>query len=332
MKSEFVVENIRANVGEKAQGFIAVDQSAAGIHTRIPVILLNGAHEGPTLMIASGVHGDDLNTIPMVWRIAERIDLAMLRGQVIAAPIINPFAFEAGTHLTPADNSAPSFPGDAGGTVSQRIGHHVYNKLVVRANYVIDMHGGSKNATLATLAHIDGGCEPEIFSKAKAMATAFQPQLIVVQEAKPGSPVRGLAQAACRNGSVGIYIGLGQMGFNEQDTLRGTDGVFNIMRHVNMLPGEPASVATTPHITYTELYQKSPYGGGFFPAVSAGQEVKVGDVLGTVVDVFGQPQGQIKAEVAGIVDAIRFYPVVAVGDWVASIARWESMYETRTEN
>lgn len=331
MKSEFVVEDIRANAGEKAQGFIVVDQSPAGIRTRIPIILLNGAHEGPTLMIASGVHGDDLNTIPMVWRIAEQIDLAALRGQVIAAPVINPLAFEAGTHLTPADNSAPVFPGNAGGTVSQRIGNQVYHKLVLRADYAIDMHGGSKNATLATLAHIDGGCAPEIFARAKAMATAFQPELIVVQEEKPGSPPRGLAQAACRNGAVGIYVGLGQMGFNEQDTLRGTDGVFNIMRHLGMLPGD-AYAAATPHITYTELYQKSPYGGGFFPAVSAGQEVKVDDLLGTVLDVFGQPKGQIRAEVAGIVDAIRFYPVVAVGDWVASIARWESTNETRTKS
>ena len=327
MKSEFVVENIRANAGERAEGFIVVDQSAAGICTRIPLILLNGKHEGPTLMIASGVHGDDLNTIPMVWRIADTIDLNTLHGQLIAAPIINPLAFEAGTHLTPTDNSSPAFPGDAAGTISQRIGYHIYNKLVVQADYVIDMHGGSKNATLATLAHIDGGCKPEIFSKAKEMATAFHPQLIVVQEAKPGSQPRGLAQSACRRGAVGIYIGLGQMGFNETDTIRGTDGVFNIMRYLNMLPGEPSPVTQPPHITYTELYQKTAYGGGFFPAVSAGQEVNEGDLLGTVFDVFGRLQVQIKAEVAGIVDAIRFYPVVAPGDWIASIARWEKSHE-----
>lgn len=332
MKSEFVIDTIRVKAGERAQGFVVVDESAAGTRTRIPIILLNGAEEGPTLMIASGVHGDDLNTIPMVWRIADSLDLATLRGQVIAAPIINPLAFEAGTHLTPTDNSSPVFPGDAAGTISQRIGHHIYNKLVIRADYVIDMHGGSKNATLATLAHIDGGCAPDIFAKAKEMASTFQPQLIVVQEAKPGSQPSGLAQAACRRGAVGIYIGLGQMGFNERDTLRGTEGVLNILRYLNMLPGEPAPVVSPPQITYTELYQRTAYGGGFFPAVAAGQAVTIGDLLGTVFDVFGQPQAQIRAEAAGIVDAIRFYPVVAAGDWVASIARWERLYENRTES
>lgn len=323
MKSKLVIEGTTANAGARAQGFVVVDESAAGTRIRIPVILLNGVHEGPTLMLASGVHGDDLNTIPMVWRIAESVKLDELHGQIIAAPIINPLAFEAGTHLTPSDNSDPVFPGNAAGTVSQRMGHQIYNKLVLQADYVIDMHGGSKNATLATLAHIDGGCEPTIFAKAKAMATAFHPQLIVIQEPKPGSSPRGLSQVACRRGAVGIYIGLGQMGFNEDDTVRGAEGILNIMRHLKMLPQDPSPTTAAPAITYTEHYQKTAYGGGFFSAVSAGQAVNEGDLLGSVFDVFGQPRAEIKAEAAGIVDAIRFYPVVAAGDWVASIARWE---------
>lgn len=327
MKSDFVIEGITVKPGERSQGYIVVDESAAGTRTRIPVILLNGAHPGPTLMIASGVHGDDLNTIPMVWRIADSVHLNELRGQIIAAPVVNPLAFEAGTHLTPADNSAPVFPGNAAGTISQRIGHHIYSKLVVRADYVIDMHGGSKNATLATLAHLDGGSEPAIFSRAMDMARAFQPQLIVIQEAKTNSPPRGLAQAACRRGAVGIYVGLGQMGFNENDTKRGTEGVLNIMRYLNLLPEEPSPITAEPAVTYTELYQETAYGGGFFPAVLAGQVVEEGDLLGTVYDVFGQSHAQVKAKVAGIVDAIRFYPVVAAGDWVASIARWEPAHE-----
>ncbi len=322
MKQDLTIEEITAAAGQRATGYVTVDQSAAGTRVRIPVILLNGAHEGPTLMIASGVHGDDLNTVPMVWRIASTIDLGELRGQLIAAPVINPLAFEAGSHLTPADQMSPAFPGDAAGTISQRIGHHIHNKLLVKADYVIDMHGGSKNATLATLAHIDGGSEPDIFARTRDMAAAFGPQLIVVQEGKPGQPPRGMAQVASRRGAPGIYVGMGRMGFNEEDTARGTEGVFNIMRLLGMLPGEPV-YGDPPRMTRTELYQSTAYGGGFFPAVVAGQEVETGDVLGVVFDMFGQQKAEVKAETSGIVDAIRFYPVVSAGDWVASIARWQ---------
>lgn len=306
----------------RAQGHIVVDESAAGTQVRLPVILVNGAHDGPTLLVASGVHGDDLNTVPMVWRIASDVDVDELHGQLIAVPVINPLAFEAGSHLTPTDNMSPVFPGDEAGTISQRIGHHVYTKLLSQADYVIDMHGGSKNATLATLAHIDGGSEPEIYARTEAMAIAFGPQLIVVQDAKPDQPPRGMAQVSSRRGAPGIYVGMGRMGFNEEDTARGAEGVFNVMRHLGMLPGEPAAPATPPAMTRTELYQTTPYGGGFFPAVAAGEEVETGALLGTVFNMFGQPCGEIRAEAAGIVDAIRSYPVVAAGDWIVSIARW----------
>ena len=322
VKTNFAIENINAASGQRAQGFVVVDESASGILVRVPVILINGVHDGPTLMIASGVHGDDLNTVPMVWRITETIDPAELHGQLIAVPVINPLAYEAGTHRTPEDNDTPGFPGNVQGTVSQRIGYHVYHKLIVRANYVIDMHGGSKNATLATLAHIDGGSKPETFAKTKAMAEAFGPQLIVVQEPKAGHTPRGMAQVASRNGSPGIYIGMGQMGFNETDTMRGAKGVINVMKYLKMLDGEPEKAEMPPRMTKTELYQNTPFGGGFFPAVLAGQEVKEGDLLGNVYDVFGQLTGEIKAQTSGIVDAIRFYPVVSAGDWIASIARW----------
>ena len=92
MKTELKVDGLTARPGEKVKGFVLFDESAAGIQVQAPVFVINGAHEGPTLVVTSGVHGDDLNTIPMTWRIAEQIDAGQLRGQVIAIPVVNPLA------------------------------------------------------------------------------------------------------------------------------------------------------------------------------------------------------------------------------------------------
>jgi predicted deacylase len=320
--THFTLAGITAAPGARARGFISLAEGPAGTLVRAAVILVNGAHPGPCLLVASGVHGDDLNTVPMTWRLAEQVDPAALHGRLILVPVVNPLAFEAGTHLTPADNATPSFPGDATGSVSQRLGHSLYTQVVVQADYVIDMHGGSKNATLATLAAVDGAAAPEVLAVAKAMAEAFQPALVVVHEPKPGKPNGGLMQAASQRGAPGLYLGMGQMGFNEADTARGVWGVLNILKYLQMLPGEPERAAAPPPYTRTELYQSTPLGGAFEAAVKAGQTVVVGDLLGRVLDLFGQPIGDVRAKVAGIVDAIRFYPVVSAGDWVASIARW----------
>ena len=149
MKPELVIDDLTAAQGEKNKGFVVVDTTASGTLVRVPVILINGAGEGPTLVLTSGIHGDDLNTIPMVWRVAERVEPAKLQGQIIAIPISNPPAFEAGSHLSPGDNKSLSFPGNAQGTISERIGYHLFHKVVTQADYLIDMHGGSKSSTLA---------------------------------------------------------------------------------------------------------------------------------------------------------------------------------------
>lgn len=320
MKTDLKVDELVAEPGTKAQGFVLFDESAAGIQVRAPVILINGAHEGPTLVVTSGVHGDDLNTIPMTWRIAEQVDPAKLRGQAIAVPVVNPIAFEAGTHLTPADNSTPSVPGNEHGTISERIGYNLYHKIVVQADYLIDMHGGSKRSTLAALAGIDGVAPDDIVQQARGMAKAFATDLLIVMQPKNEGPPRAMFQVASRQGAPSLIIGMGRMGFNEDDTERGARGVLNVLKHLDMLDGEP-ELTVTPRETGSELYHYTPYGGGFFPAVEAAQEVREGDVLGVVRDVFGAEIGEVTAQTNGMVAAIRFYPVVSAGEWVASVAR-----------
>jgi predicted deacylase len=322
MKAELRIDDVCARPGETARGFVLFDESAAGTLVRAPVILVNGREPGPTLVVTSGVHGDDLNTVPMTWRVAEQTDPAALRGQLILVPVVNPVAFEAGTHLTPADNGTPTVPGSPAGTLSQRIGHHLHEKIVLRADYLLDMHGGSKRSTLAALAGVDAGAAPEVVAAATAMAEAFDPDLIILMQPKGSEPPGGMFQVASRRGAPGLIIGMGQMGFNAADTARGARGVLNVLKHLGMLPGAPERLAN-PRRTGSELYHHTPFGGGFFPAVRAAQPVEAGDVLGTVCDIFGEPRGEVRAQVTGLVAAIRFYPVVSAGEWVASVARLE---------
>jgi uncharacterized protein len=320
MKSELDIAGLRVMPGEKARGFVDLAQGPAGTLVRAAIIAINGTAEGPTLLAVSGVHGDDLNTVPMIWRLAQELDPNQLSGQLLLVPVANPLAFEAGTHLTPADNAAPSFPGNPAGTISQRMAHSLFVHLAERANYVLDMHGGSRNATLACLAIVESSVDEATYAKSRAMAEAFHPEVIVIHE--PSSGPAGLAQAANRSGIPGAYLGLGQMGFNEADTVRGVTGVKNILRYLRMLPGNVEPAAVQPAYTRKELYQRAAMGGAFEPAVRAGEAVTRGDVLGRLRNVFGQPVGEVLAETDGVVDAIRNNPVVAAGDWVASIAPW----------
>ena len=88
MKSELRIDDICAAPGAMERGFVTFDESAAGTLVRAPVILINGAQAGPTVVVTSGVHGDDLNTVPMTWRVAALIVIAVGVGHVLARVMV----------------------------------------------------------------------------------------------------------------------------------------------------------------------------------------------------------------------------------------------------
>lgn len=317
MKESIAFAGIAAEPGARATGFLVVDQTPGGSLLRAPVIVVNGAAPGPTLFVATGVHGDDLTTLPVIWEVARRLDPGRLSGQWLGLPVANPPAFDAGSHLTPGDHRSLSFPGRPDGTVSERIAYALTSHLLPGVDYLIDMHGGSVRSTLAVLAMVEetGGLAQ---AGQERMARAFGPDVLIRKAHRP-EPPRSLTGEANARGIPALVLGMGVFGFDDAYTTRGAEGILNVMRELGMVDGPPAP--TPPPIeALIEIYQFSPATGVFFPTVRVAEVVEAGQTVGVVRDMFGQVVGEVRAQVAGVVDALRHNPVVPAGDWVVSIA------------
>ncbi|MBI4446296.1 MAG: succinylglutamate desuccinylase/aspartoacylase family protein [Acidobacteria bacterium] len=314
----FNVGEVAASPGEKKKGFAVVAQTSLGSLIRVPVIVSNGLYEGPTLLVDSGIHGDDLTSIPVVWKVAEEIDPRNLRGQVICLPFANPMAIEGKSHLTPEDGKSPIFPGRPDGTISERLGYGLYNEIVLKSNYIIDLHGGSMEASLAILVVVDpvGGETEKTITE---MARAFNPNLIFVSAGKGEGPPNTMHGVANRKGIPSLNIGMGKIGFYEESTRRGADSVFNVMRYLKMLDGSP-QVKTDPLFATKEVFKFSSHNGAFFPTTKEDEMVTEGQTVGRIVDVFGDMITEVKAPATGMVLAICFYPIVKAGDFLISVA------------
>src|SRR5262249_41684169 len=206
-KPSFTIGGVVAASGEKSKGFVPVAETSTGTQIRVPITVLNGAAEGPTLLVCSGIHGDDLTSIPVVWRVSEQVDPGKLRGQLVCMPFANPLAIEARSHLTPEDRKSPTFPGRPDGTISERLGHGLFHQVVTKVDYVVDLHGGSLEASLAFLVVVDpvGG---EVQKTIEEMAKAFDPNLIFFSAVTAGKDTsNSLHAVANRNGKPSINIG-----------------------------------------------------------------------------------------------------------------------------
>ncbi len=317
MKPAFAIAGITAQPATRATGFLDVDHTPGGSVLRIPLMVINGAAAGPTCLVTTGVHGDDLTSLPVVWEAARRIEPQELRGQWVGVPVANPPAFDAGSHLTPGDHKSLSFPGRRDGTVSERIAFALEQHLLPAADYVVDMHGGSIRSTLAVLAMVEetGSRTQEVQER---MALAFGPDVIIRKSHRPDPP-RGLTTEANVRGIPALVIGMGVFGFDPAFTERGTRGLLNVLRALEALPGEAGPPSH--HVdALVEVYHQSPASGVFFPSVRVMEVVEDGQVLGLVRDMFGEIVSEVRAQTAGVVDAIRHNPVISTGEWVASVA------------
>src|SRR5215469_9622347 len=105
---------------------------------RLPMWLVNGAHDGPTLVVTAGVHPAEYASIAAALHAGQTLDAANVRGRVIVVPVMNLPAFTTRSiYICPLDgkNLNRVFPGNEHGTASEQIAAWVFGNVIARADY-----------------------------------------------------------------------------------------------------------------------------------------------------------------------------------------------------
>src|SRR3972149_2813944 len=143
MPDMFEIGTVKCEPGTLSVGYIESAYRQDGMRVMIPLIVLHGLETGPVLWIGSTMHGNEIPGCEVIRRLArERLDPRRIRGTVVAAPVQNPVAYLDSSRLILHDGTDINrvFPGDPGGTLTQRIAHDLYHGGVARANVVLDLH------------------------------------------------------------------------------------------------------------------------------------------------------------------------------------------------
>ncbi|TKX85542.1 deacylase, partial [Halorubrum sp. SS5] len=78
--------------GTLDRGQLPVANLPTGGSERLPVVVANGATDGPTLWLTGGVHGDEATGVAVVQDAVAALGdrLADLAGAVVAVPVVSP--------------------------------------------------------------------------------------------------------------------------------------------------------------------------------------------------------------------------------------------------
>jgi len=307
---------LAAKAGEKRYG--VNEFTVDGKPYRLPMWLVNGAHDGPTLAVTAGVHPAEYASIAAALQFGQTIDPAKLHGRMIVVPVMNLPAFTARSiYICPLDgkNLNRVFPGDASGTASEQIAAWIFANVIKAADYFVDMHGGDLIEALVPFTIFYKSGDPKVHDASLAMAKAFGIPILVGSET-PG----GTYSSAAKAGIPAILTEAGGQGiWTKEDVRAHTDGLDRLMCHLKMTDGPPpAPVACT--VLSRFLWRRSDHDGFWYPAVSVNDRVKEGQELGVVKDWEGRVLQRATAEADGrvlfIVSSLAINktdPLLAVG-------------------
>ena len=318
MRSTVRIRDVEASRGTKAEGWLAIGDTAGG-PIRVPVVVLNGSEDGPTLCLTAGVHATEYAPIAAVMELIQSIDPVRLRGAVIAVPVTNLRMFESRTGFTsPLDglNLNKIAPGRSDGSISEILADVMLREVIGAAEYHIDFHAGDLGEELYPFAGYSLTGRRDLDAKGEALARAFTPLLISLSPPDSSIPpfAGSLNHAATRNGVVSILAEAGGNGtLDDADVRVHVDGARQVMRHLGMIDG-PAAPPGKRVAARDRVVVRAKRAGLLRLTARIGDDIEAGQELGEIRDVFGAVVERVCATGSGIVGLVWAHKVVNTGD------------------
>lgn len=310
--------------GTAVRGAIPVTELAGGTPLEIPVVVANGANEGPCFWVNGAIHGDEPEG-PLACQIAlAEVDPAQLTGTLVLCPVLNVPAFEAAQRGNPADTFAYDmnriYPGNPVGYLSERVAAAHAAAMGPVADLEISIHSGGSHSFLDKAIFVDE--RPESVELATAMGVGWG---CIMSSFNPsGSPMAYMKEL----GKVGITVELGGRSATSPSAFARVgrelaDSILNILRHYEMYPGE--ALYPSPRYRGQQEALLAPASGIFIPepGVEFLTMMAKGDPIARIVNVFGDTLAQLEAPADGMFFGLRALPNVTTGDWCCFFCKVE---------
>jgi len=256
----------------------------------VPCFEIQGG-DGPRVSVIGGIHGCEYSSIAAVTRLMRSLE--NVNGTVIGVPVVSMDSFtQRSPFVVPADgkNLNRAFPGDPGGSYTDRLAHDIFTQLIEPADAVLDLHGGDLVEALEPFALYHDGAGREL-------ALAFGlPYVVDAQGTLEGTTSAAAAQA----GVPAVLAEAGGIGQLEETAVTQlADGARNALKLLNVLPGAPDPPRSTTVGRFEWVY--SPPAGFWVARVATGEPVERDQILGEVRDLYGDVQLTVTAPDDGVV-------------------------------
>jgi predicted deacylase len=281
----------------------------------VPVIVVKGARPGPRLLVTAAIHGDELNGIDVVHKLA-RIDPAILSGTLVMVPGLNTPGLLQGTReWTPNDSRASPnlnrvMPGSDGGRGIDDYAGRLWSRVMrPNADQAVDLHTQSRGTAYPMYAFAST-------PRTRVMAELVAPDIIKLDTGEDGTVENEMVRAGVP--AITLEMGKPEV-FDPELVDRAVAGINNLMREMGMLAGQVVPRSDKTFTGNKQEVVRAPRAGFAHLLAPLGSDVEKGQVIAVMSDAFGRETDRITAPVAGRISTIFTDPRRERGGMIARI-------------
>jgi predicted deacylase len=304
--------------GERKRFEIPIARLFDNTPMKIPVEVVRGNEDGPTLFVSGAIHGDEVIGTEIIKRLLSRKELYRLKGTLISIPIVNPFGYNNNTRYLPDRRDLNRcFPGSQNGSMAARMAHIFLHEIVSKCQYGIDIHSGSSHRINFPQIRLELKNKDEM-----QLADAFGAPVILNSNLRQGT----LRQAAHALGvKMLLFEGGEALRFDDHSVNIALHGILNVMHQIGMLDGEKFTTHQTVVTAKSSHWLRAQTSGSLRIIKKLGTFVQAGDVLGVISDPFGEILSEVKTSKPGIIISNVTMPLINKGNALFHIATLDEM-------
>ncbi|MFT6270049.1 MAG: putative deacylase [Alphaproteobacteria bacterium] len=300
---------------------VKLELPAARLYTdteiAIPVEVINSKTEGPVMFISAAIHGDELNGIEIIRRLLRMKTFKLLKGTLVAVPIVNVYGVLNQTRYMPDRRDLNrSFPGSPKGSMTGRLAHLFLTQIAEKCDYGIDLHTGAIHRSNFPQIRADLSD-----SETEKMARAFGVPLLLNSVLRDGS----LRESASQSGTKVLLYEAGEaLRFDELSIQSGLKGILNVMSHLGMIKmRKQRTKIVEPFIAYNSAWIRADSSGMVRDIKRLGDHVVKGDTLAEISSPTGSFVHTLVAPKSGVIVGKQNIPLVQEGDAMFHVATFE---------
>lgn len=278
----------------------------------IPVAVVSGSEPGPVVWVNGCVHGNEFGAAVVVQALIGAVEPSMLRGTLVALPVMNQAAFEAHSRVSPLDGKDLNrvFPGDQRGTSTDWLASAMWSRIGATVGYVVDVHASTVDFVGVAHAIYLAGTSPASLVAADLARSCRVP---IVWQSTGTWLTNALFARATEAGLPSVLLDVGELK-SSADIDGQTRGLLNILRSLKMYPG-PLEPLANRWVVKDPVWIGADSDGILVDQASLGSHVRPGDTLFRVVGIQGDEKQRAThpLQVPGLVVTVRRAGAVRVG-------------------